>query len=133
MNKTDLFNYLGAPLASQRWSWGARRARDGAIFLFTWQDESKKIDAKPYTLVDNATYVGDAVGLGRAERLEHIELIRAGCPSFMVMGLALDPSASPRVIASIDQNDVFVDGELKVVGGDTYLERLARRPIATVR
>jgi hypothetical protein len=73
------------------------------------------------------------IGAARAERLEHIDLIRAGCPSFIAMGLALDPSASPRVIASIDQNDVFVGGELKVVGDDTYLERLARRRIATVR
>ena len=49
------------------------------------------------------------------------------------MGLALDPSASPRVIASSDQNDVFVGGELKAVDGDTYLERVARGPIVTVR
>jgi putative restriction endonuclease len=133
MNKTDLFNYLGAPLSNPRWSWGARRAKDGAIFLFAWQDESKRIEGKRYTLVDNATYFGEAVGLGRAERLEHIELIRAGGPSFMVMGRAVDRNVSPRVIASIDQNDVFVGGELKVLSGDTYLEWVTRRPIATVR
>jgi hypothetical protein len=133
MNKTDLFKYLGAPLANQRWSWGARRVRDGAIFLFTWQDESKRIEGKSYTLVDNATYFGDAVGLGRAERHEHIDFIREGAPSYMIMGLAVDRTASPRVIASIDQNDVFVGGELNVLDGDTYLERVARRPIASLR
>jgi hypothetical protein len=51
----------------------------------------------------------------------------------MVMGLAVDRNASPRVIASIDQHDVFAGGELKILSGDTYLERVARRPIATVR
>jgi hypothetical protein len=133
MNKTDLFNYLGAPLTNSRWSWGARRVRDGAIFLFAWQDESKKMEGKAFTLVDNATHFGDAVGLGRSERLEHIELIRAGAPSFLVMGLAVDTKASPRVIASINQNDVFIGGELKTLSGDTYLERVTRKPIATVR
>jgi hypothetical protein len=51
----------------------------------------------------------------------------------MIMGRAVDRNVSPRVIATIDQNDVFVGGELKILGGDTYLEWITRSPIATVR
>ena len=65
--------------------------------------------------------------------MEHIALIRAGAPSFLVMGLAMDRTASPRVIASINQTDVFVGGELRMLSGDTYLERLARRPMSAIR
>ena len=31
MNKTDLFNYLGAPLANQRWSWAVLLIEVGAV------------------------------------------------------------------------------------------------------
>ena len=134
MTLTDLFAYLGAPLANQRWSWGAVRSTDGAVFLRVWQDEGRKIDGARFTQV---TFMGfsveNASNLGYAERLKHVELIRNGAPSYMVMCQALDVHAAPRVVASFDRNDVFVGGRLVVLDGDAWLERTARRPISSIR
>ena len=38
MSQTNLFAKLGAPLANPRWSWGAIRTTDGAVFSRVWQD-----------------------------------------------------------------------------------------------
>ena len=77
--------------------------------------------------------VENASNLGYAERLKHVELIRNGAPSYMVMCQALDVHAAPRVVASFDRNDVFVGGRLVVLDGDAWLERTARRPISSIR
>jgi hypothetical protein len=133
MNRTELFAYLRAPLANTRWSWGAVRPDDGAVFLQVWQDEHKKIDGKPFTCVNSYTFFGeDLSNLGHAERLRHVDLIRAGAPSFMIMCRAADPKASPRVIASIDDKDVFVGGRLVQFDGDWWLERAARINVSAV-
>ena|SRR5579862_9632689 len=134
MTQSQVFAHLGAPLANVRWSWGAQRQRDGAVFLLVWQDESKRIEGKHYTLVDNAGYFqGESARLGRAERIKHIELIRAGAPSYMVMCLVVDRDVAPRSVASINDQEVFVGGKLIDVNGDTWLERVERRLLTAVR
>jgi hypothetical protein len=134
MTLTGLFAFLGAPLANQRWSWGAVRPTDGAVILRVWQDEGRKIDGAAFTQI---TFMGpteaSASNLGYAERLKHVELIRNGAPSYMVMCQALDVKAAPRVVASFDRNDVFVGGRLIDFDGDAWLERIARRPVSSVR
>lgn len=134
MTRTELFAYLGAPLINSRWSWGAVRERDRAVFLLVWQDQNKKIDARRFTCVNAATFFGeDTTNLGHAERLRHVELIRAGAPSFMIMCEALDKHASPRAIKGYNEREVFVGGELLQADGDWWLERVERRPIADIR
>jgi hypothetical protein len=130
---TDFFAYLGAPLHNQRWSWGAVRL-DGAVFLRVWQDEQRKIDGSWFTQVTFRNFFNDnPSNLGCLERLKHVELVRSGAPSFMVMCLAKDVAASPREVASFDRNDVFVGGRLIEVEGNHWLERVARRPGSAVR
>ena len=134
MTITDLFRYLGAPLANQRWSWGSVRPTDGAVFLRVWQDESRKLEQGSYSQITFAEFFrANPSNVGYVERTKHVELIRAGAPSFMVMCVAADPKANPRKIARIDRNDVFVGGALRDVDGDWWLERTERRPIAAVR
>ena len=72
-------------------------------------------------------------GRGYAERLGHVELIRSGAPSYMVMCQARDVHANPREVASFDRNDVFVGGRLVDIEGDYWLERSARRPASSIR
>jgi hypothetical protein len=131
---TDLFEYLGAPLANQRWSWGAIRLRDDTVFLRVWQDEQRKIDGAWFTKITYAAFSkNNPSNLGNTERLKHVELIRSGAPTFMVMCKAKDVDANPRKVASFDRNDVFVGGRLVDLDGDYWLERSARRPVSAVR
>jgi hypothetical protein len=46
MTLSQLFEQLGAPLANVRWSWGAVRESDSAVFLRVWQDECRPIDGR---------------------------------------------------------------------------------------
>jgi hypothetical protein len=133
MTRTRLFAYLGAPFTNPRWSWGAVRERDDAVFLLVWQDENKRIGGKSYTCVNAASFFGEeSSNLGHAERLRHVEFIRAGAPAYMIMCMAVDPKAAPRTIASFNEREVFVGGKLIEADGDWWLERVARRPIDTV-
>jgi hypothetical protein len=82
---SDLFRILKAPLKSVRWSWGSVRP-DGTVVLRVSQDgwTSKGIcimapDWKPGTN-------------GYNERLEHIELIKAGAPVYAIMCEMLPPA-----------------------------------------
>jgi hypothetical protein len=131
VNRSEIFSYFGAPLTNVRWSWGAVRASDGAVFLLVWQDQSKRIEGKQYTLVNDASYFqGEPANLGQVERIRQVELIRGGARSYMVMCLAVDPKVAPRTMASFNDQDVFVGGQLIDVDGNTWLERVERKSIA---
>lgn len=79
MNLTELFAYLGARLANNRWSWGAVRQADGAVFLRVWQDEWQRVDGLcAVRITDNRNFADVPDNLGYAERLRHIDLLRGG-------------------------------------------------------
>ena len=131
---TDFLAYLEAPLANQRWSWGAVRPTDGAVLLRVWQDEQRKMDGAWFTQVTFTEFSKEnPSSRGYAERLGHVELIRRGTPSYMVMCQARDVHANPREVASFDRNDVFVGGGLVDIDGDYWLERSARQPASSIR
>ena len=46
MSTSSFFASLGAPLVNSRWSWGARRSSDGAIFLRVFQEEKWIADGR---------------------------------------------------------------------------------------
>lgn len=122
MNITVMFKRLGAPLANARWSWGAVR-RDGTVVLRVWRDEIRKEDGKSYVRV---AYLPDDRDLGVRpgfdERLEHLELVKAGARSWMVMCEAKDPKATTREIKSFDQDEVFEAGPFRDIEGAGWLE-----------
>lgn len=132
MTLSGLFDYLGAPLANVRWSWGAVRPSDSAVFLRVWQDEVKKINGKRFARVISV-FEGSNERLGHAERVEQVARIRAGARSYMVMCLAKDAKASPREILSFNEDDIFIGGELVDADGCAWLELADRKPILAAR
>lgn len=131
---SQFFAALGAPLSNVRWSWGAIRPTDGAVFLRVWADEAKKIDGFWYTQLSFHQYFrmrGDTPGY--SERLQHIEKIRIGAPAYLVLCRAVDPNVDPRVIEHFDDRDIFVGGELREIDGDSWIQRASRQPAAAQR
>ena len=134
MTLTQLFTFVGAPLANNRWSWGAVRPKDGAVFLRVWQDECRAIDGMQMVQITFHKWFMDNPGnLGYTERLKHINLIRGGAPSYMVMCEAVDIKASPRTVKSFNDREIFIGGKLTDHAGDSWLQRVERRPVGKVR
>jgi hypothetical protein len=134
LSLTEMFASLGAPLANQRWSWGAERPSDGAVFLRVWQDESKKLDGRrSVRLTANSFFADKLDNLGNAERLRHVNLIRSGRSAYLVMCVAVDPRLEPRTISKFNGHEVFVGGVLADFEGDAWIELASRRPVSEVR
>ncbi len=136
MSLTDFFESLGAPLANNRWSWGAI-GKDGSVFLRVWQDGTARRNSKLLVQITHLEKYGDGRGrdnLGYAERLAHVDMIRKGAKTYLIMCLAKDPSVhdAPREIKSFNSKDVFVGGPIHEVDGDSWLEIVDRVPVSTV-
>ena len=124
MSQKGLFERLGAPLVNARWSWGAIRATDRAVFLRVWQDEIRRIDARLFMRITANEYFqnNDPTNLGWQERLRHVALLRAGAVSYMIMCVARDVNAIPREVQSFNRDELFQGGQLIDLDGDTWLE-----------
>lgn len=123
MSQKQLFERLGAPLVNARWSWGAVRDRDGVVFLRVWQDEIKRIDGRLFMRITANDYFlnHDPANHGWLERLRHIESVRGGATSYMVMCVAKHVNAIPREVQSFNRDEVFTGGQLIEADGDTWL------------
>lgn len=128
MSISSLFSRLGAPLSKSRWSWGAVRPSDGAVFLRVWQDHKFIQDGRMHMQVDRHT-VDEVGSLGLQERLKHIERIRAGAPCFMVMCRAQDVHVVPRKIQDFDDIDLFVGGDIVEKDGAIWVQVAGRKPV----
>src|SRR5690349_5448881 len=103
MTPTDFFKWLGAPLKNNQWSWGAARAKDGAVFLRVWQDESTQVDGRTLMrLTNREVSTSRRADLGYRERLTHLDLVRAGAHCYLIMCVARDPRSAPRTIESFE-------------------------------
>lgn len=124
MSQKQLFERLGAPLVNARWSWGAVRNSDGVVFLRVWQDEIKRIDGRLFMRITDNDYFPkhDPSNHGWLERLRHIDSVRGGATSYMVMCIARDVKAIPREVQSFNRDEVFQGGQLIDTAGDTWLE-----------
>ena len=151
MSISSFFQSLGAPLANQRWSWGARRARDGGIFLRVWQDLKFVRDDGIWMLVHEPSKPREGV-LGHDERGRHIAAIRDGTACYLVMCVAHDIEAPQRKIREFNEDEVFTGGELLdtdpgfdyplktaphvrrlTEGGATWIRLGARTPVRDIR
>jgi hypothetical protein len=131
MSISSFFASLGAPLVNPRWSWGAQRPSDGAIFLRVFREEKWIADGRLHMTIGwDVDLMGDNQRLGYLERMRHVAAIRAGAPCFMVMCSAQDPSARSGSwrIAFFDEDEVRVGGKLVDRGGMTYIEVVGRKP-----
>jgi len=134
MSLTAFFERLGAPLKNWRWSWGAIRESDGAIFLRVCQDRKMRLDGKTYMMVTHhEAYVGNESSPGYRERLQQVELARDGRPVYMVMCLVKDPEGRPRIIKSFNKDEVFVGGQLIEHDDNTWVELIDRVDSRSVR
>ena len=111
MSISGFFEQLGAPLANQRWAWGARRQRDGTIFLRVWQDLKFVREDGIWVLVYER-WMEDKHILGHKEREAHVAAVRAGAPCYLVMCVADDIEAKQRKIRDFNDEEVFAGGEL---------------------
>ena len=111
MSQTEFFKYLGAPLANVRWSWGAVRAEDGAVFIRVWTHEAENVDG---TRVVRVTYHKEHRNnptLAYRERLKHVELIEQGAKCFLIYCTAVDTNVHPwRIRHFIDDRIWVGDG-----------------------
>ena len=130
---TEVFQRLGAPLANQRWSWGAVRSADGMVFLRVWQDQTRKIgDARYVEVANHELFAGPASNNGYTERLIHLDTIRNGSASVLVMCEVKDRHADPRAIKSVNDRDVFIGGRLAELDQRTWLELTDRKPLSEI-
>lgn len=134
MNPTELFERLGAPLTNVRQSWGSVRKSDGAVFLRVWQDECENLDGGRFVIVDllPETMRPEFERWGRNERREHIALVEAGAPAYMVMCLAKDDTAVDRAIKSVNSDFIFVGGRIVRADGRVWLEIADKKPLREV-
>jgi hypothetical protein len=122
MTQKGFFDALGAPLANQRWSWGALR-RDGVVFLRVWQNEVEKQDGAYFVKV---TYKrkrkNQRDSAGYRERLQHVEHIRGGAAAFLIMCVAEDVTTVPRKVKQFNHENVFRGGGLRKIAGEWWIE-----------
>lgn len=134
---TDYFKYLQAPLKNPRWSWGAVREGDQALFLRIWGDEFVvRGKTRFYRITAYEVFKYKPSDHGWIERQEHLKLLQApvqNAPTYMVICTAKDTKAEPRTIADYDKTTVFLGGDLIQEHGDWWLEAKSRLQAAEVR
>ena len=124
MIQTKLFEELGAPLCNPRWSWGAIRKSDGAIFLRVWEDQKKMLGGKTYIRLTHKQFFKQKARKhpGNEERLKHINLLKKDYVTFMIMCIVKRPITSPRVIDRLAADKIYCGGTVKEIDGDVWLE-----------
>jgi|SRR5438132_7219749 len=139
MTPTDFFDMLGAPLKNVQWSWGARRERDGTVFLRVWQDEIETSNSSQYVRLTNFQKAkkyreqNNRDRLGFRERLEHVELVKNGAKCQLVMCIAVDKEAIPRKIKDFIKDRLFPAGKIVQRNDDWWAELLPSVPVNQVK
>ena len=130
MSLSRLFVQLGAPLKNIRWSWGARRARDGVVFLRVWSDHKHRNEHQLYVMVDSHTPTigrGPGKNLGYEERVRHIEAIRRGADCYMVVCDPDGPHGTQRGVRAFNSETLLVGGGVVDLDGKTYIKVIGTR------
>jgi hypothetical protein len=131
MGINEMYRRLDAPLAIPRSSWGAVRARDGAVFLSVWQDLKYREDGVSYMLVD-AKKADTTWSAGYPERLQHLARVQAGAPRYLIMCIPVSEAWTDRKIRNFDEERLFRGGALVEHEGMTYIRSDGPVPVADV-
>lgn len=133
---TSLFERLGAPLRSQRWSWGAIHQSERTVFLRVWRDQIKRLEEHPgrqcVRLTHLQKYPYDPKNLGYNERVKHVEAIREGASCLLILCDAIDPEATTRVIKRFTRDYLYRGGLLVQHEQDWWIEVGDEVPLATL-
>lgn len=114
---------LGAPLKNTRWLWGAVRPADGAVFLRVWDDRKRVFDGSVFVqITHDAAYRDNSGNPGYRERGQHVDLVRAGAPCYLVMCEAVNTTERPRRVARFNTTEVFEGGRVQEAAGDWWIE-----------
>lgn len=133
---TSLFERLGAPLCSQRWSWGAMHRSEETVILRVWRDRIKRLPEHPgrqcVQLTHLQKYPYDPKNLGYNERVKHVEAIQQGATCLLILCEAIDPEATTRAIKRFTRDPLY-RGELLVQHDqDWWIEVGDDVPLATL-
>lgn len=113
-----------------RWSWGAVREADGAVFLRVWEDRKRPHDGATFMKATHRwAYRENGSSPGFREREEHVRRIRRGAPCYLVFCRAVDRNARPRKIESFNTSEVFPGGRMVELDGETWIEVLPGVPV----
>ena len=130
MRQKALFEYLNAPLRNYRWSWGAVRPGDGAVFLRVWEDRKRPHGGSQFVMVTHRSKYRDRPSKPAfREREDHIRFVQKGAASYLVFCEAVDTGAEPRKIASFNSSEVFPGGRMVELDGEMWIEVLPGIPI----
>ena len=123
MRQSDLFKLLGAPLVNSRWSWGAVRKSDGAVFLRVWRDRTRDHNGvRLVQITHNEEQPEEQTNLGHRERLEHFACIRDGAQCYLIMCEAADVNEMPRKVKAFDTANVYPGGALIQFDDNWWIE-----------
>ena len=105
--------------------------------MVVWQDEHLIREKWKYSLVHNETYWrGKTNTRGQNERKKHLERVRQGATTYMIMARVSDSheDGDTRTIERLNCDEVFAAGELfEDEQGNIWLERISRIPVEKVR
>jgi hypothetical protein len=117
---------LGAPLKNTRWSWGAVRPEDGAVFLKVWRDQMRTHDGSQFAQVTfHARFRDDPDNFRHRARLGHVARVRDGAPCYLIECEAVDPTTRPRRVRWLNATEVFPGGRVVDLDGEWWVEMLA--------
>ncbi|WP_141249723.1 hypothetical protein [Pseudomonas sp. ACN5] len=142
MTISEFFNDLGAKLNNDRWSWGAVREADGAVFLRVWRDEREKFQGD--YLRDNApklhVHIFDLAGprhkeskLGHNERKVHLDLINRRVKVYLVMCDGIILPNGKRQITGYDSETLYIGGRTTRRVDGWWIELGDEVPVRDVR
>lgn len=132
---SKFFAALKAPLKNVRWSWGAVRPYDGKVFLRVWDDRTMELNGHSYvqlTHLEKYGYKPGAKNLGYAERLRHVQMIRGGANSYLIICVPTIPHGTPRKIRGFSEDFLHEGGNLINHDGDYWIEIGKRVSVASV-
>jgi hypothetical protein len=131
VNQTTFFEMLGAPLTNARWSWGAVRPDDGAVFLKVWRDRMRTHDGAQFAQVTvRARFRDDPGNFRHRAREQQVDQVRAGSPCYLMECVAADPTARPRRVQWFNAAQVFPGGQVVELDGECWIEMLPAVPVA---
>jgi len=121
LTSNDLFKAIGSPLKSA-YSWGAIHS-NGNVILRVWQDEAKRDKESGQYMYRLTCYKKqDNPNLFQyKERKDHISLIRAGAPGFMIIHISDKPKeiCGSRTIKQCDNKILEIDRIIKIEDDET--------------
>lgn len=133
MSIAALFKQIGAPLRVVHQSWGAVRTTGDAVVFRVWQDECRMQEGRTYMRLSYfEKFPADSQNFSFQERMEHIEKVRNGCGSYMLICVAEDTRAVPRKIRTYHKDELRRGGEIVQIDGDWWLELGPRVSVASL-